>query len=399
MPPLAQSSEPLGHLRHDTTCHLCGDSALDVVCGYKELRRVTSDCKPWPSGGQLASCRHCGADQAVIDTTWQAEAQAIYEGYTIYHQAGGAEQAVFDQETGAAASRSTHLVECLVANVELPQHGRLLDVGCGNGAFLRAFAERVSGWSLAGSELSDRNRPMVERIPGVERLHVGQVTAIEGTFDLIAMVHVLEHLPRPIPLLEDLGTKLNPGGSLVIQVPDRTRNPFEILIADHATHFTSGTVRHLLERANYRVSVLTTDWVTKEISLVAGRGPRAAVAASAAPQPDLAGCVENVRRLRTVIDRAREAAGSRQRFGLFGSSIAATWLAAELGDAVSFFVDEDPARGGGRHLGRPIYHPRDVPRGSRVWLALPDEVAKRVGERLRGSYPHFATCDPYTATV
>lgn len=373
------------------SCHLCGAADLDITVGYERLRRVTSDCKPWPAGGQLATCRVCGCDQAVIDERWRDDADAIYAGYSIYHQSAGAEQAVFDRATGEATHRSARLVRNLLENGSVPERGRLLDVGCGNGAFLRAFSEARPRWSLVGSEVNDRNRAVVEAIPRVESLHVGPIEDIDGTFDAIVMIHVLEHVAEPRMLLSLLAKKLEPGGSLIIEVPDRTQNPFEILIADHATHFSPTSLQALMARSGFEVSSVATDWVPKEISLVAQhRDSRTAPAVSTQSASEREGCTENIRWLQAVVERAREVAeAAKESFGLFGSSIAATWLATELDGQVKFFVDEDPARGGGEHLGLPIYHPRDVPDRAHVLLALPDPIARSVGERLRASYTHF----------
>ena len=71
--------------------------------------------------------------QAVIGPQWEAEARKIYDNYTIYHQGGGAEQSVFDVATGAASSRSSRLLHRLEGAILLAEHGRLLDIGCGNG--------------------------------------------------------------------------------------------------------------------------------------------------------------------------------------------------------------------------------------------------------------------------
>ncbi len=378
-------------------CHLCGAHALDIAPGYGQLRRVTSDCKPWPAGGQLASCRACGCDQAVIDETWRADADAIYAGYSIYHQSAGAEQAVFDRATGEATHRSARLVRHLLATGSVPECGRLGDVGCGNGAFLRAFSEKKPGWSLVGSEVNDRNRAAVEAIPRVESLHVGRIEDVDGPFDVIVMIHVLEHVASPTDLLGTLRTKLGTGASLIIEVPDRTQNPFEILIADHATHFSAATLQGLMERSGFEVTRVATDWVPKEISLVARRRDSGADAASATEAvAGLEGCAKNLRWLQATIERGVEVArtAATESFGLFGSSIAATWLATELEGQVSFFVDEDPARGGATHLGLPIYHPREVPHGAHVLLVLPDQIASSVGERLRGAHTHFTLYGP-----
>ena len=83
------------------------------------------------------------------------------------------------------------------------------------------------------------------------------------------------------------------------------------------------------------------------------------------------------RQLETARRLAREG-----NFGLFGTSIAATWLFAELDGAVAFFVDEDPHRIGQTCFGRPIYRPGDAPAESQVFIALPPLLAAAVKDRL-----------------
>jgi len=74
-------------------------------------------------------------------------------------------------------------------------------------------------------------------------------------------------------------------------------------------------------------------------------------------------------------------------FGLFGSSIAATWTAVNLPHFPDFFVDEDPARVGRAHMERPILHPSEVTAGSDVFVALQESVAEAVEKRLSGATP------------
>ena len=95
----------------EATCGICGDGTLEEMLDYRSLRRVTSDCRPWPAGGRLGACRTCGAVQKPANDTFLAEIDAIYRSYTIYHQAAGAEQAVFEQTSGLPASRSVKLLE------------------------------------------------------------------------------------------------------------------------------------------------------------------------------------------------------------------------------------------------------------------------------------------------
>ena len=365
----------------DTRCGICETGTLGELAEYRALRRVTSDCRPWPAGGRIGVCRSCGAVQKPCDDAFLAEIDDIYRSYTIYHQAAGAEQAVFEQSSGLPASRSARLLETFRRHTDLKPVGRMLDVGCGNGATIRAFGRVAPDWTKAGTEFDAKYRAEVESIPNTEPLHVGPVETVPGSFDVITMVHVLEHIVDPIEMLKTLRGKLAPGGLLLIEVPHHPANPFELLIADHRTHFTAGSLTRVLATAGFETATVAEDWIPKELSAVA----RPATGIATPPPGDAATSREIIATslswLSRAADRLRELA-STDRIGLFGTSIAGTWLAAEAGDSVAFFVDEDPARAGRAYLGRPVHPPADVPPGSRVFVGLPPAVAAGICARL-----------------
>lgn len=366
----------------EAACGICGGGTLEEMADYRVLRRVTSDCRAWPAGGRLGVCRACGAVQKPADDAFLADIDAIYKSYTIYHQAAGAEQAVFEQSSGLPASRSVRLLETFRDRAGLKSSGRMLDVGCGNGATIRAFGQVAPGWTKAGTEFDGKYRAEVESIPNTEPLHVGSVQEVPGTFDVITMIHVLEHIVDPVDVLTTLRGMLASGGLLLIEVPHHPANPFELLIADHRSHFTADSLVRALSAAGYEIVSVAEDWIPKELSVVA-RPARAAV-----PAPSL-GDVTTARQriagslawLRSTAEQLRRL-GADAPLGLFGTSIAGTWLAAEVGDAIAFFVDEDPNRVGRTYLGKPVHAPADVPAGSRVFVGLPPAVAAGICGRL-----------------
>lgn len=363
-------------------CHLCGHDRVEPLPEFAALRRVTSDCKPWAAGGWLGVCRACGGVQKRMDAAWRAEIERVYREYTIYHQSGGAEQSAFSAGTGQAMARSERIVDRLVRSGLAAERGRLLDVGCGNGALLRACSRLLPGWSLAGTEINDKYKAEVEAIPGVSVMQVGCAAEVPGEFDFVTLVHVLEHVPEPAQFLASLRTKLACGGHLMVEVPHYVDNPFDLLIVDHSTHFSAEVLRGVAERAGCVPRVLATDWVAKELTMIARPEPAATEAQWEELFPRvfadlrrrviwLAGLAEQTRSL------AREG-----KFGLFGTSIAAMWLFGELDGRVDFFVDEDPTRVGRECFGRPVVSPQQVAGGSRVWLALPTRIAEQVKARL-----------------
>ncbi|MGO9109331.1 MAG: class I SAM-dependent methyltransferase [Thermoguttaceae bacterium] len=376
----------------ETTCHLCGAAGLTEFADFRSFRRITSDCRPWPAGGRLCACPSCGSVQKLADEVWKAEVEELYAGYAIYDQAEGAEQAVFDPSSGEASSRSQRLLTALRNAIGLRAGGRMLDIGCGNGAMLRAFRKAAPGWSMAGTELSDKYRRSIETIPGVESLYTCPPAEVPGQFDMVTMIHVLEHIPEPGAFLYRLWPKLVPGGLLVVELPHHLANPFELLIADHCTHFAAATAAVLLERSGLEVLSVAENWVPKELTLVARRPVSASHDTHPGIVQDCLDCVgQRIGWLGQISDMARKLASQRE-VGLFGTSIAGTWLFAELEGAVGFFVDEDPHRVGKRWQGRPVYHPQQIPRGSCVLIPLPFSLAEGISRRI--ARPDLEICLP-----
>lgn len=363
----------------NSCCHLCGEPGLLIITEYTALKRVTSDCKPWPEGGKLAVCPVCSTAQAVIDDQWRNECHKIYGSYSIYHQSGGEEQAVYSPGAGVPSPRSDYLLSRMSEVVKFPDSGRLLDIGCGNGGFLRSFSKKLPGWRLNGSEYDAKYRAEVERIPGFEELFLGGISAASGQFDVISLIHVLEHIASPRELLREVHSKLKPGGLLVIELPYFVENPFVLSVADHATHFDIAAIRALMADTGFFPHHLTSNWVPKELSIVAAKTPASGRVTSANPVDP----VPAVRWLMKVRDQALAVGHSSNNFGIFGTSIAGNWLYAELAPMVKFFVDEDPGREGKMMNGCPILLPRQVLSGSDIYLALPPKIAEGVLGRLR----------------
>lgn len=376
----------------ETTCRVCGAAQLYEFPEYPQLWRVTSDCKSFPPGGRLAVCEGCGAVQKPTDARWQKEVDAIYETYAPYFQSGGVEQAVFDPAMGAPRRRSAVILDRLAGVHPIGESGSMIDVGCGNGVMLRAFSEFRQGWTLHGHELSDLHVDTLAAIPGFERLHTGDLARLPDRFDLITMMHALEHFTDPLQGLIALRDKLAPDGCLFVEVPNGAVTPFDLVIADHVSHFTRHDLARLLHRAGMGAKAIADDWVTKELSVAATpAGPLPDLPPAASPAQARQRVQSQLDWIGAVIAGAREAAGASSRFGLFGTSVAAMWLFGQIGDAVDFFVDEDPSREGTTLFDRPVLTPAGAPDDATVYLALIPPVAKAVAARLSRPGVSFRT--------
>jgi len=143
----------------------------------------------------------------------------------------------------------------------LPPGARVLDVGCGDGRLLAAFA--ALGYRAVGTERAGRYPRGLSSLSGVE-IRPGDLTEAalgEGQFDLCIYWHVLEHLHDPRATLARARGVLKPGGRLVIAVPNldslqaRWSGPawFHLDIPRHLYHFTPKSLAKLLLRSGFNL--------------------------------------------------------------------------------------------------------------------------------------------------
>lgn len=98
--------------------------------------------------------------------------------------------------------------------------GKLLDIGCGTGEFLREMEKH--GWSVAGLEKDEKAAEFAQKQYGlkVTTLEFSQMPYSENSFDVVTLWHVLEHLYNPLQILRELRTRLKDSGVLVIAMPN-----------------------------------------------------------------------------------------------------------------------------------------------------------------------------------
>jgi SAM-dependent methyltransferase len=137
--------------------------------------------------------------------------------------------------------------------------GRILEIGCGAGAFLQRMNRM--GWEVEGLELSPRAGEEARRL-GFP-VFIGSLDAApdpDRSYDLIIGWMVLEHLHDPVQMLRKLWRWSSPGGWLALSVPDAGGFEFKVFrdswyaldVPRHLFHFTPDTARLVLARGGWR---------------------------------------------------------------------------------------------------------------------------------------------------
>jgi SAM-dependent methyltransferase len=122
---------------------------------------------------------------------------------------------------------------------------RHLDVGSSTGALLvaigRAFGSEGLGVEPGEADRSEVAQAGFQVVASIEQLPPQAL----GSFDLITLSHVLEHLPDPVGTLRELRARwLVADGLLLIETPNLFSHPsFELV---HLTAFSAATLRGAL---------------------------------------------------------------------------------------------------------------------------------------------------------
>ena len=178
----------------------------------------------------------------------------------------------------------------LIQKITGIRNGKLLDIGAGIGGF--AFGMKESGWDVLAIEPDPAARKKGKDLYGIELLEAESFFKLpEQTFDVITMWHVLEHVHRLHPYIEQLKKILKPGGKIVIAVPNYTSHDATFYkeywagydVPRHLYHFSPLSIQKLSDHHNlflqailpmkfdsFYVSLLSEKYKNGKIKLLSG---------------------------------------------------------------------------------------------------------------------------------
>jgi len=249
-------------------CHLCGTETLhrEILSHWDNNYYVDKRIYT------LLRCQTCGLAQ--IENKPSGDALAAYypKNYYAYETSGN----IFIRIKAAAVRVASSLPRLVASRLLLDNlyafpptdpEPTVLDIGCGNGAALRAM--RALGFTkLYGTEIDPGRRSILER-QGIQVAITSDITTAElpeASFDVVRLSHVLEHVNNPSETIRRCWQLLKKGGRLLVAVPNfdsPARRLFGryfcgLQLPTHLYHFNKSNLARLLKTHHFVLNRLYT---------------------------------------------------------------------------------------------------------------------------------------------
>lgn len=139
------------------------------------------------------------------------------------------------------------------------QRARVLEVGCGTGSLLPVLQQACAGAAVVGMELFVEGLQFARRRTNAG-LVCGRIEALPfgGTFTLIGLFDVLEHIPDDVAALTHLREQLEEDGVLLVTVPAHQAlwSAFDGA-SGHVRRYSEESLRETCHRAGLAVDFIT----------------------------------------------------------------------------------------------------------------------------------------------
>ncbi len=253
-----------------TACPICGNETYGVLVNGKDFEFHTGEYK-------VQRCNSCH----VSYTNPAINEREIYKFYEDRNTPD------FPNSTGIIhILRQWYLARNarnILANLPISKPIRIMDYGCGDGAYSLALST-INEYKVVAVDFHPSPPPLlansIKEASNIEYKSYQSLNELE-IFDVIFCRQVLEHIPNPRQLLSQLHNFLSISGFLIIEVPNIDsfwrkllgKYYYTLYLPQHFYHFNASSLAHLVENEGFtvrKINKLHTPILPKSIQYLTG---------------------------------------------------------------------------------------------------------------------------------
>ena len=237
------------------------------VCGSTEIKNIISAKDHTVSGEVFAivECNNCTLrfTQDIPDATSIAQYYKSEEYISHSNTSKGLINAIYQFVRTRTIRKKRKLIE---KTTDL-KSGTLLDIGSGTGSFIHEM--KKAGWQVTGLEPDKDARVVAKKLYDLDLSDAKVLFQLSsGSFDVITLWHVLEHVHELAAYMQQLKSLLKQNGKLIIAVPNYTSKDAKIYkeywaaydVPRHLYHFSPRSMQELMKRNGLMIQEYKPMW-------------------------------------------------------------------------------------------------------------------------------------------
>ncbi|MBA7536044.1 Ubiquinone biosynthesis O-methyltransferase, mitochondrial [subsurface metagenome] len=237
-------------------CNICGKDDTDLLFSVRDRNFEL------PGEFNLVKCRECGLMYLNPRPT-KIEINDYYPKEYGSHKAWNSSSVIKRKFLHSYYQLSFN--KDLRPLKNLPIKGKMLDVGCGGGGYLKILND--AGWDTYGVDVSPVATEHA-RLFGLNKIFTGELQDANYSndyFDVVLMRHSLEHMHDPLKCLNESNRILKINGTLMVVVPNMDSLEAKLFgeywsqidAPRHLYFFNKETLKKILEKANFKLTNFT----------------------------------------------------------------------------------------------------------------------------------------------
>ncbi len=235
------------------------------VCGERQnLSLLPFQCKDYTVSGEryaIAHCNHC-QHRYTLNPPAENEIGRYYKSDT-YVSHSDTQEGFVNKLYHIVRKRALKKKQWVICNDTGKNTGKILDIGCGTGAFLNQM--KLAGWEVNGLEPDEDARRLAESHYAIQPQAPDALFSFSAeTFDAVTMWHVLEHVHRLDEYLTQIHSILKKDGVFFVAVPNYRSYDAEKYkefwagydVPRHLHHFCAESINTLMQKKGFYIDTL-----------------------------------------------------------------------------------------------------------------------------------------------
>jgi SAM-dependent methyltransferase len=366
-------------------CCVCGSDDLEALFEARGIGFTLAQRPNELTTTSAALCRTCSH----IQTPPLLDIASYYDTGYQFQLNDSEEDDVYEVlPDGEKIYRAEHQAASVALKNTLSNALKVLDYGCGKARTLAQLTASHPDIAPFTFDVSDIYTRLWDRfVPKNNQASYAVPEAWHGMMDLVLSFFALEHTADPQGFVRDIAKVTRPGGRVHVVIPNMYRNISDLVVIDHAQHFSAASLTRLFGDAGY-VNVEVDDTTHRAAFIVTASVPQEGVGHSVVPGADvLTDIMDQARAVAQTWDditrRITEFEADRPSAPaiIYGSGVYGMFIASTLRDLsnVRGFLDANPFRQGRTLMGLPILAPDEVPGDvDAVYVGLNPQDARRI---------------------